>query len=111
MSNRGPLIRTVLLVPTRDNSGRPFPRPQWTELERRLATTFGGYSWTAGVHGAWEHQGRVYRDVSRQYLVTLQSWTQLGIWLDLVHWVRRTFQQEALYIEVAGVPEIISGEA
>lgn len=60
-----------------------------------------------GVHGTWEHGGRLYRDVSRQYVVSLTSWRQLPAWLELMDWVRQAFTQRAIYIEVAGVPEVL----
>ena len=56
----------------------------------------------------WRDGDRTYRDRSRQYVVSLTSWTQLADWLAIVHWAVVAFHQEALYIEVAGVPEIIS---
>ncbi|MCI0584141.1 MAG: hypothetical protein L0227_14875 [Chloroflexi bacterium] len=101
------MIKAAFLVPIRDNDGRPFPRSSWIELERRLVDAFGGYSRMSAVHGAWEEHGRVYRDVSRQYVASLSSWMELPVWLDLVRWVRQAFRQEAIYIEVAGVPEIV----
>jgi hypothetical protein len=101
------MIKTHFLVPVRDNAGRPHSRGLWLELEQRLITLFGGYSRVTGIHGAWEYEGRIYRDISRGYSVSLERWTLLPVWLDLVRWARQAFQQEAIYIEVAGVPEII----
>lgn len=68
---------------------------------------FGGFSRLASVRGTWAFEGRTYRDTSRQYIVALNSWTQLPAWLDIARQISTLFQQEALYIEVAGVPEIL----
>ena len=106
---RSPVVKTVLLIPTRDNDGRPFPRSAWRELEQQLLALAGGFSRQDGFAGAWSDGSRVYRDVSRQYIVSLASWTQFPAWLDIVRWARDRFRQEAIYIEVAGVPEIIGG--
>ncbi len=102
------MVKTMFLVPIRDNEGRPFPRSHWRELEQQLLQ-FGGFSRTTGVAGTWTDGGRIYRDTSRQYVVSLQSWTQIPAWLEIVRWARERFRQEAIYIEVAGVPEIIGG--
>ncbi len=103
------MIKTVLLVPIRDNEGRLYSRSAWDELEDRLLQ-FGGLSRTSGVVGVWRSGTRVYRDRSRQYVVSLASWMELPAWLDVVRWARRRFPQEAIYFEVAGVPEILGSE-
>ena len=100
------MIKTLFLVPIRDNEGRPFPRSFWRELRERLLE-FGGFSMTDGVSGVWQHGGRTCQDLSRQYVVSLASWRQFPAWLDLIQWVRVTFRQEAIYIEVVGIPEIL----
>jgi hypothetical protein len=100
------MIKTVLLIPMRDNDGQPFPPSAWQALEDRLLV-FGGLSWQDGVHGVWEAAGRVYRDESRQYTVSLTSWREFPSWLNAVEWARDQFRQIALYIEVVGVSEIL----
>lgn len=100
------MIKTMFLVPLTDNAGLPFEDDAWTELERRLLR-FGGFSAGGVVDGAWESGGKVYRDRSRTYIVSLESWAQLPEWLAMIRWVREAFRQEAIYIEVAGIPEII----
>ncbi len=100
------MIKTVFLVPVRDNCGNEFPASLVEELEQQLLQ-FGGFSQRNDVSGAWEFQGTVYRDTSKEFTVSLQSWTQLEKWLNVVQWAKEKFRQEAIYIEVAGVPEII----
>jgi hypothetical protein len=101
------MIETVMLVPTRDNEGKLYPRSTWRELELRLLQ-FGGLSDTGTGRGVWVSGSRVYRDRNRQFTVSLGSWKQLPAWLDVVAWVRTTFRQEAIYVKVAGVPEVIT---
>ena len=103
------MIKTLFLVPIRDSRGRLFRRSTWDELERRLLDAFGGYTELPSVSGAWRAGDRVYQDQSRQYVVSLTSWRQLPAWLELIGWVRERFSQEAIYVEVAGVPEILEG--
>jgi hypothetical protein len=76
-------------------------------LEERLLT-FGGFSFRDGIRGAWEHESRIHRDESRQFEVALASWRQVPDWLELVFWVRQSFRQVALYVVVAGIPEVLA---
>jgi hypothetical protein len=103
------VIKALFLAPVRDNEGRRFPPSLWTALNRRLVATFGGYSVVSGVQGAWQFEGQLYHDRSRQYTVAFASWGQLSTWLEIVTWVRENFRQEAIYIEVDGRPEIWQG--
>jgi hypothetical protein len=101
------VIKAIVLVPIRDNAGRQFRKAEWSALERRLIG-LGGFSILPGhVVGAWEDAGIVYRDRSRQYLVLLQSWFDLSAWLQAIMWARTAFRQEALLIDVAGIPEVV----
>lgn len=100
------MIKTLFLVPLHDNDGQVFAESDWLALEARLLQ-FGGFSWVDNVTGVWESGARVYHDISRQYTVSLSHWTQLPAWLDTVAWVRMRFRQEALYIEVANIPDIL----
>ncbi|MGI8552617.1 MAG: hypothetical protein ACR2PL_17795 [Dehalococcoidia bacterium] len=99
------MIKTVVLIPILDNDGNPFPLSLVREFERRLLR-FGGLSRLSGFVGTWEFQGRIYHEPNHQYTVALRSWWDLAAWLDIVMWAKAAFGQEAIYIEVAGVPEI-----
>lgn len=100
------MVKTEFLIPKQDNEGHEYPDSYWSELEEQLLQ-FGGFTWTDGQVGAWRSRGKVYAGVSRRYDVDLPSWTLLAAWLEIVRWVARRFNQEAMYIEVAGVPEIL----
>jgi len=103
------MIKTSFLVPIRDNEGRAFEGEAWAELEHRLLR-FGGASAGGLISGTWESHAGVRRETNRQYQVGLARWTDLPDWLDVIRWARRRFRQEAIYIEVAGMPEIMGGE-
>ncbi len=96
----------MFLMPVRDNEGRAFEAEAWAELDRRLLR-FGGASAAGMVSGTWDSGEGVHRENNLQYQVGLQRWTDLPEWLDLIRWARRRFRQQAIYVEVAGIPEII----
>jgi hypothetical protein len=104
------VIETALLVPLADNDGRRFEPALLRQLERRLLR-FGGVTGPLQVAGTWQVGGRVYRDTNLQFVVGLTSWTQLPRWLKIVRWALVQFRQEALYIKVAGIPEIVTPSA
>jgi hypothetical protein len=102
------MIEVVVLIPVADNHGKRFTRREWQAFEDRLFT-FGGLTREGDVAGTWRSGTSVYRDVSRRYVVALESWWQLPAWLEVVDWARVWFRQEALYVRVAGVPEVRRG--
>lgn len=100
------MIKTLLLVPIRDNDGKGFPKRVWRELEDRLRR-FGGFTRLGLVEGDWtDAGGRIYRDRSRQYSCVLSA-RDLAAWLAVVTWAQVRFGQEAMYVEIAGQPEIV----
>ncbi|MCX6023808.1 MAG: hypothetical protein NTZ05_19190 [Chloroflexi bacterium] len=101
------MIEAVVLVPIRDNDRLDFERRDWDALEERLIP-FGGFSLQPNVMGAWRApNGQIHRDVSNQYTVALPSWTDIAAWLDIVRWAKERFRQEAMYIRVAGIAEVL----
>jgi hypothetical protein len=115
-SRRGDcVIETLVLVPVRNNAGRP--RSFWRTLQGRFIDDFRAYSRLSDVRGAWVDDpdptvaspapSKLYRDVSRQYVVSLQSWSQFSAWFDILYWVLQQTGQEALYIKVAGIPDVV----
>ena len=102
------MIKTLILVPIQDNEGQPFSPKDWDELEQKLLSSFGGYTGGEMISGAWaDSTGTVYRDTSREWRVALNSWLQVPEWLALANWTRTHFRQIAIYVEIAGIPEII----
>ncbi len=100
------MIEAVVLVPVTDNDGALFPASAWRTLEQRLLQ-FGGFSVREGVRGAWRGEERVYHDRLVEYTTSLTSWNQFPKWLIVVRWAKTQFRQEAIYIRVAGVPDIL----
>jgi hypothetical protein len=103
------VIKTLFLVPVHDNEETPISRQFWTELDTRLLMAFGGMTRNPGVTGVWRAEDRIYEDESIQYNVALVSWWDLPTLLSIVDWVRESTRQEAIYVEIAGVPEIRGG--
>lgn len=103
------MIKALLLVPLRDNERNPFSYRAFRALEDELTNLAGGVTAQGGVTGVWsDAAGRVYRDRSRQYIVALSSWRQLPEFLALVERARISLRQEAMYVEIGGIPEILS---
>jgi hypothetical protein len=100
---------TAFLLPEADNEGRRTSPATYAAIEDALLAEFGGLSWQDGVTGVWLYEGHTYRDRSRQYLVALEHWKQLPAWLNIVEEARQRTSQLAIYIEVAGVPDIWDG--
>lgn len=105
------MLKTVVLVPVADNAGTPFPPEAWHEFEARLRRELGGFSMGGVVRGEWVNpDGRIYSDTSRQYTVALEV-RQVPAWLDILEWALERFGQQALYVEIAGAPEILGRRA
>ncbi len=103
------MIKATILIPKRDNDGRPFDRRILQAFEARLIELSGGFSITRDVEGVWRYEGKTYIDRSDRYEVAMQDWDGIAPFLEVVRWARVRFRQEALYVEIAGIPQIISG--
>lgn len=101
------MIKTAILIPVRDNDGKAFGRMTWAELRSRLFSLSGGYTDAGAVSGVWEQDGKRYSDRSHRYEVAVNSWRDVAAFVALAEWAREAFRQEAIYIEIAGVPEIL----
>jgi hypothetical protein len=111
------MIETVVFVPTRSNEGMPYRRSFWRTLEETLIGDFGAFSRLSNVRGVWidlpEQRGPeaaipvTYQDTSRQYVVALTSWSQFPRWLRTVNWILVETGQKALYVKVAGIPDVL----
>lgn len=105
------MIEAWFLVPEADNDGKPFPESAFVELETELAEAFGGWTYAGDVTGGWIGEaGKLYTDNSRRYVLALQSWRQVHKLLRLVDRVANGFEQEAIYLTIAGIPEIVERE-
>lgn len=102
------VIETTFLIPLGNNDGVPFMRHDFAELESRLLASFGAWTVTGEVEGEWRSDsGRVFRDRSRRYVVALQSIRQVAALVSVLDWALARFEQEAIMLTIAGVPEIL----
>ncbi len=103
------MIKARLLVPLTDNTGAAFSEAHLWRLAEQIVETFGGFTSDRELDGAWSSpDGRLHLERVREYEVALDSWFQVAAFLDLARWARAHFEQEAIYLEINGVPEIIS---
>lgn len=101
------MIKATILVPKRDNNGLPFERITLQVFEARFVELSGGFSITRDVEGVWRYEGRTYLDRSDRYEVAMPDWDGVAPFLKLARWARVQFRQEAMYIEIAGIPQVI----
>jgi hypothetical protein len=102
------MIESVIFLPRRDNDGKVFPASQRVAFEQRVLAAFNGFTRQGNLQGVWQSpQGPVYLDQQVAYTVALASWRQVPVWLAIVEWALVAYRQEALYVKVAGIPEIL----
>lgn len=102
------MIETFFLLPRFDNDGQPFTDQQIQQLRETIIDQYGGLTVEeAKASGYWKEGDKVYSDSNDKYLIALESLTQIPDLLDLVRQVRIEFKQEAIYLNVNGIVEII----
>lgn len=101
------MIKTAIYLPEANNDGQPFLDSVWAEVQHRLVAAFGGFTTQAGLSGTWVARGgRVYSDRNIAYYVSVGV-RQLPEWVAFAEWALAAFEQEAMYVEVAGTPEVL----
>lgn len=60
-----------------------------------------------GVRGAYEADGKIIENESREYIASIRSWSSLPAWLKVILWAKELFGQDFIYVEVVGVPELM----
>lgn len=102
------MIETFFYLPRFDNDGKPFERHQVNQLRETIIDQFGGLTIEeATSSGYWKEGGKVYKDINDKYIIGLESLQQITDLLKLVKQVRKDFRQEAIYLNVNGIVEII----
>ena len=101
------MIMTTIFLPIRDNQGQPFGPEKRQHIRARLVSEFGSYSINPGQHGAWTEQGTTYLDESEALVVALASWLDIPRWFEFVRFIQTELNQLAMYIEIAGIPEVV----
>lgn len=100
------MIKTILLVPIRDNAEQAFSSHHWQWFVEEAACRFGGCTVEGEARGRWIDEDQFYEDVTRRYTIALDSWRRIPDWLAFIDAARERFQQIALYGKIADVPEI-----
>ena len=100
LTSMRPTTRLELLVLLEDNDGVPFPDTAFADFENFLVTTAGGFTRRGDVEGAWKApDGRVMRDRSRSYVVTVPENLTDRAASSINRYVRRQFRQQAAFVE------------
>jgi hypothetical protein len=109
----------VFLVPlVRDSDRKPHPPVLWRLLQDALVERFGAvtgpetvlyYRSARPLAGAWaQRQGAApVEDLSRRYTVAIAS-DQVDELRDLIRRAGNSFDQQVMYLEVAGYAELLA---
>ena len=103
------MIKAMVLVPTTYNDGSPIEAAISTAFSFRVhALSPDGHTQRAGSRGEWlDPAGRAFTDLLDEYTFALPGWRDVVRFIELVDWALVAFRQEAMYIEIMGVPEIL----
>lgn len=103
------MIKAIVLIPLRLNDGTLVPVGTVIEFYARVfALSPSGHTRRPGASGSWrDDDGSVFTDDLTEFIFALPSWRDVSAFLSLVDWARVEMQQEAMYIEVMGVPEVL----
>lgn len=100
-----PLHMLVFHCPVQFNDGAPVPPELSARLEQLVCAECGGFT-VSEVEGAWEDEGKVYREPMRRYLVGIAPDRLLAFQAQVEALIKGDFKQLAVWFEVDGVPEI-----
>jgi hypothetical protein len=103
------MIKATVLIPTTYNDGTPVEAATSASFSFRIhALSPDGHTQRAGSRGEWrDASGLVVTDVLDEYTFALPGWRDVARFIELVDWARAAFRQEARYVEIMGVPEIL----
>ncbi|MEX0781038.1 MAG: hypothetical protein WD557_00190 [Dehalococcoidia bacterium] len=104
------LIEAHIIIPVRNNAGIAFSDEDWLELHQRLASVAGGFTRRGPHLGSWTDpdDGVEYTEPVFDFEVDIESWTSAGDFVDIAKWAASHFDQQAIAIKIAGVPETLS---
>lgn len=96
-----PTVHVDLLLPVADNDGHPFPTDAIASFETHLLALAGGFTRKGRVAGVWrDPDGRVFRDTSRLYSLTVPREAAARIASSIDRFVRDAFRQQASFVEL-----------
>ncbi len=104
-------MKWITRIPTHGNDGIAFSSERITGILGRIAREFGGVSLDGPGRGVWVGlDGTVYDEPSYVLSVACRP-DELPTARDIVRWIGKELQQEAMYFEIQDSPvEIISIE-
>lgn len=104
------LIETYILVPTHYNDGTPVEETKLEQLEVLYLEKFGGVTIEYNASkGLWKdpNTGTIYPDTHHKFIVALEHWNQVKDLIEIAETIKQELKQEAVYINIAGIPDII----
>jgi len=107
-------IETYILVPkyyNEDENGnrKLVERSKFKKLQQLYIENFGGLTIEEKTStGFWvNEQGKVVQDETYKYIVAIQSWTDVPKLIEIAKFVKEEWKQDAVYINIAGIPDFI----
>jgi hypothetical protein len=89
---------TQILLPKRDNFGRPFARPAYLPFHARMIGRYGGWTRKGQAEGAWlSASGQLYTDEHWVYEIG-HARRDLGFWEAEKERLKDEFDQEEIWI-------------
>jgi len=89
---------TQILLPKRDNLGRPFERDSYAAFHARMIARFGGWTRKGQVEGAWlSPTGTLYVDAHWVYEIG-HARRDLPFWQAEKERLKAAFAQEEIWI-------------
>lgn len=101
------MFQAFILIPVLDNDGNPLRRQDYDEFEVELAEFPGGFTLRGQVTGGWVDTERLYREPMFEYELGLDSLRKVAGLVQIAEAACGRFRQLAIFIKVAGIPEII----
>jgi hypothetical protein len=99
------LLPVVFHVPVNFNDGKPVPAELQQKLEHFVCEQAGGFTVSA-VEGAWEYEGKIYREPMQRFMVGLEP-GKVAAFADAIEaMLKGDYQQIAVWFEIDGQPEI-----
>ncbi|MFM9959885.1 MAG: hypothetical protein ACKV2Q_01525 [Planctomycetaceae bacterium] len=93
-------MKFVVLIPTTDNGGKPFPQSKLIRIIDRFNEQFGGSSVEGPVFGSWKNdRGEIMRDTLLKLSVVTSDDREEEA-RRMVRRIRRELKQDAMYFEV-----------
>ncbi len=103
------LIEAVIPIPANSNASVPFTEVEWAALYARLASVAEGATRRGPHSGVWidPQTGTEYSEPVFEIEVGIESWMQIGAFVEVARWALSHFDQRAIFIKIAGVPEVL----